>query len=233
MKIMTTKDCALLHKVLEPLPVIRYPFELETLPMNGIYFFYEEGETNAHDGTPGIVRVGTHKRDNFRSRINDHYLLDGMDFDKNSPAPKDRSIFRKNIGRALLNKMNSDYISIWDIDFTLKTNRQRYGRKRDINLEIQIEKEITRILKKKFSFRYIQIDSQKQRMGKQGLESRLIGTLSHCKLCEPSKNWLGRSSPKKQIRDSGLWLIQHLNSEGLDSDDKNLIGRLIRSSIRA
>jgi len=232
MEIVMTKECAWLHKVLEPLPVIRYPFELETLPMNGIYFFYEEGETNAHDGKPGIVRVGTHKRNNFRSRINDHYLFGGMDFNRNTPAPKDRSIFRKNIGRALLKKRNPDYLSIWDIDFTLRANRQRYGRKRDINLEIEIENEITRILRKKFSFRYIQIDSQKQRMGKQGLESRLIGTLSHCELCEPSKNWLGLSSPKKQIRDSGLWLVQHLNSEGIDGNDKNLISRLAGSKIK-
>jgi hypothetical protein len=28
-------------------------------------------------------------------------------------------------------------------------------------------------------------------MGSQGLESRLIGTIAQCKLCRPSKNWLG------------------------------------------
>ena len=105
MQIDTTSDCEWLHKTLASLPLVRYPFTLNKLPLNGIYCFYEDGELNAHNNKPGIVRVGTHKNNNFRSRINDHYLLDGMSFDNNSPAPKDRSIFRKNIGRAIASSL--------------------------------------------------------------------------------------------------------------------------------
>ena len=49
----------------------------------------------------------------------EHYFLDEskMNFDKNMPKPSDRSVFRKNLGKALLNRDGDDYLSIWDIDF--------------------------------------------------------------------------------------------------------------------
>jgi hypothetical protein len=117
-----------LHEQLEQLPLIRYPFKLDQLPENGIYFFYEDGEIWGHGGDkPRIVRVGTHRDGNFRSRISEHYLLNEswMDFDENKPKPSDRSIFRKNIGRALLNKDKDSYLQIWNIDFTISKNRER------------------------------------------------------------------------------------------------------------
>jgi len=231
MDIDTSKECAWLHNILESCPLIAYPFDLEKLPLNGIYFFYEKGETNAHNGNLGIVRVGTHKSNNFRSRISEHYLMDGMKtFDENSPAPKDRSIFRKKLGRALLNKMKPAYLPIWEKDFTTKVERAKYKNKRDIALEIQVENQTTKILRNNFSFRFIEIADQEQRMGKKGIESRLIGTLSHCRLCKPSSQWLGNFSPKKQIQESGLWLIQHLSSDGINDADKVSISRLISRS---
>jgi len=51
-----------------------------------------------------------------------------------------------------------------------------------------------------------------ERIGSKGLESKLIGTVSGCTRCKPSVSWLGNYSPKKQIRASGLWLTQHLNT---------------------
>lgn len=110
--------CKWLHEQLERLPIIRFPFELEKLPENGIYFFYEDGEVWGHGGNnTRIVRIGTHRGKNFRSRINEHFLLDEskMNFDKSKPKPSDRSIFRKNIGRALLNKHSDDYLEVWEI----------------------------------------------------------------------------------------------------------------------
>jgi len=123
--------------------------------------------------------------------------------------------------------MNPDYLTIWNIDFTEKVKRKKFKHKRNIAFEKKIEQMITKRLKDNFSFTYIEIDDQDQRMGKKGLESRLIGTLSHCRLCDPSPKWLGRFSPKKAIKESGLWLIQHLNNEGIRKTDKVLIQHLI------
>lgn len=227
----TTEYCHWLHNALEELPMIRYPFDINILPVNGIYFFYQEGEFGGHEGNmPKIVRIGTHRDRNFRSRIKEHFLFDEskMNFDQMRSKPSDRSIFRKNIGRALLNKEKDDYLEIWEIDFTTRQNRERYNSLRDIKREKDIESYITKILRQQFSFRFIIVDNQTERMGGKGLESSLIGTVSHCKLCKPSNNWLGCFSPKKQIKNSGLWLVQHIGSEGINNRDKETISNTIR-----
>lgn len=107
-------------------------------------------------------------------------------------------------------------------------NKQSLGHKRDIEKEKRIESSITEILRANFSFRFIEIMSQTKRMGKTGLESSLIGTIAHCKMCKPSNNWLGNYSPKQKIKKSGLWLIQHLRNDGINERDKSFILTAIR-----
>jgi hypothetical protein len=60
-------------------------------------------------------------------------------------------------------------------------------------------------------------------MGKTGIESRLIGTVASCKLCSPSKNWLGKYSPVPKTNSGKLWLFQHLNSIGMIDNDKRYL----------
>jgi len=142
-------------------------------------------------------------------------------------APKDRSIFRKNIGRALLNKKRDEYLDIWEIDFTPRGNRERYGHLRDIQKEKAIESDVTRILRENFSFRFTILDSQIERMGGTGLESSLIGTVACCVFCRPSNNWLGNYSPNQKIKGSGLWLVQHLMDNEISEKDKLTVSNAI------
>lgn len=217
-----SEKCKWLHQQLEQLQVIDYSIlghNPKMLPENGIYFFYEEGEIWGHGGNKlRIVRVGTHRDGNFRNRIAEHFLLNKskMDFGRDNPKPSDRSIFRKNIGRALLNRANDDYVKIWEIDFMGSENKQKCAHKRDIQKEREIEAQITQLLRTKFSFRFIELSGQTQRMGKTGLESALIGTLAHCPLCRASTEWLGRYSPKEQISRGKLWLVQHLKANSIN-----------------
>jgi len=229
-----SKLCRWLHEQIEQQPLINFPFKPETLPRNGIYFFYEQGEVWGHGGNnPRIVRIGTHRDGNFRSRIAEHYLLNEskMSFDKDKAKPSDRSIFRKNVGRALLNRQRDNYLQIWEIDYTSREKRELFGHLRDIKKEKKIESEITEILRSNFFFRFIELNRQKERMGKSGLESRLIGTIAHCRHCRPSKDWLGTHSPKRKIRMGGLWLVQHLTADGIDGNDKKLILEAIRKQL--
>jgi len=226
-----SKVCKWLHEQIEQQSLFKFPFSKEKLPRNGVYFIYEQGEIWGHGGTkPRIVRIGTHRDGNFRNRIAEHYLLheSKMNFSKKKAKPSDRSIFRKNIGRALLNRRRDNYLQMWEIDFIYGKNRRLFGHLRDINKEKEIEIEITRMLRKNFSFRFIEMVCQKERMGKGGLESSLIGTISRCKVCRPSKNWLGNHSPKTKIRTSGLWLVQHLRTTEINRTDKKTISDAIR-----
>jgi len=153
-----------------------------------------------------------------------------MNFGRNNPKPSDRSIFRKNIGRALFNKNKDPYLEVWEMDFLPRANRNKYSGLRDIEKEKSIKKQITEILRNNFFFRFIIIKNEDERIGSKGLESKLIGTVSRCTMCKPSMNWLGNYSPKKQIRTSGLWLIQYLNAEGITEEDLPVIEKLIRKT---
>jgi len=226
-------NCEWLHRHLEELPLIKYPFKLVDLPKNGIYFFYEKGEIWGHgDKNPRIVRIGTHRGDNFRSRINDHFLFNDrkMNFTKDKPAPKDRSIFRKNIGRAILNKNKEDYLDVWNIDFTTKIKREKYSHLRDIKKEKVLENQITDLLRNNFSFRFLELPRDTKKMGKTGLESFLIGTVSKCEVCKSSEKWIGKYSPTNQIQNSGLWLVQHLNSDVITEENKDNIQRAVNET---
>ena len=230
-----SEQCRWLHEQLERLPPTRYPFDLEALPANGIYFFYEDGEVCGHNGyKPRIVRIGTHKDGNFQSRIAEHFLCnwpDEIHIDPGRAAPKDRSIFRKNLGRALLNQRNDDYLAVWEIDFTKRRNRVRYGHLRDVEKEEHIEALVTSVLRKRFSFTFIILDNQQERMGSNGLESCLIGTVAQCRECRPSDDWLGKDSPKEGIKAYGLWQVQHLRSEPIDDADKSTITEAIAHTL--
>jgi len=210
-----SESCKWIVKQLETLPFVKFPFDSQMLPNNGIYFFFENGENWGHGGNnPRIVRIGTHKDGNFQNRIKEHFIINDskMNFTALQSPPHDRSIFRKNIGRALLNKENDGYLRIWEIDFTSRKNRDKYAHLRNIKKEKDIEFEVTKILRQNFSFKFVIMDNEFSRMGKNGLESSLIGTVAQCKQCKSSNNWLGNYSPKNQIIESGLWLIQHLKS---------------------
>ena len=222
--------CDWLTKRLARLPLVSYPFDVAALPVNGIYFFYEKGELSAHgDHLPRIVRIGTHRDGNFRSRISEHYLLDDrkMAFDRNQSAPHDRSIFRKNIGRVILSKSNDPYFPVWEIDFMTSEKRRSYGHLRDIEKERQIEHEVTHVLRDTFSFRFVAIDDQQQRLGVDGLERTLIGTVAQCAICGPSEGWLGNHSPIAKIQRHGLWQVQHLKCAPLSGDARSSLAAIL------
>lgn len=225
-------SCEWLHNLLDDLPLVKYPFDIEKLPDNGVYFFYEKGESYGHSSNdkPRIVRVGTHREGNFKSRMKDHFVFNEskMNFDSHQSPPHDRSIFRTNLGRAILNKGGNDYLKIWNIDFTTKKNREEYSHKRDVTFEREIESQVTKLLRNNFSFKYLIVEGQEKRMGSKGIESRLIGTLSQCSECNPSKEWLGNYSPVSKIRNSGLWLYQHLSEPPISDSDKTELLQFVK-----
>jgi hypothetical protein len=74
------------------------------------------------------------------------------------------------------------------------------------------------------------LEDQEKRIGKQGLESRLIGTVANCNICKASENWLGRFSAIEQIRNGKLWLSQYLTAEDTTEQDKEAIAYVITNT---
>jgi hypothetical protein len=221
----SAKLCERLHQVLEKYPEYRHPIQWDALPANGVYFFYERGEVWGHGGTrPRIVRVGTHRQGNLVSRLKSHHVedtkIDRISVD--TACPKDRSIFRKNIGRALLVKEKSAYLPLWNIDWQIEANRKLSGAARNVEFEKTVERDISRVLRDEFSFKVIPTGRHESIIGGNGLEARLIGTLSHCDCCAPSRDWLGCYSPVPEIRKGKLWLVQPLSKGALEESDRVL-----------
>lgn len=206
-------SCKNLHAWARLLPRHTFPFDPKQIPLNGLYVLFEKDE-QAHGGpstrlgvNDRIVRAGTHTGEGqLPSRLRQHFLVEN----------KDRSIFRKNIGRALLARAHDPYLAVWEVDFTPAAARLQHGSKRDPAKQAEIEKEVTDYMQSNFSFAVVGINSKTERLA---LESKIISTLSHCEECGPSPDWLGNYSPKEKIKESGLWLVNELYKTPLTRDD--------------
>lgn len=194
-----SKVCEELHQIANQLPRYYFPLDKEKIFKNGIYILFEKGE-KAHN-LDRIVRIGTHSgNNNLYNRLKEHFINEN----------KDRSIFRKNIGRAILNKDNDSYLDIWDVDFQERKNKELYQDRLDAIKQKGIEKLVSKYIQENLSFVIIEIPDKESRLF---YESKLISTVSLCEDCKCSDNWLGKYSPKDKIVQSGLWLVNELYKE--------------------
>ena len=182
---------------------------------NGIYILFEKGE-KAH-GEDRIVRIGTHTGNNqLLSRLNQHFINEN----------KDRSIFRKNIGRAILNKRKDLFLKEWEFDLTTKEAKNKLLNLIDMKKQKKVEKEVTEYIQNNFSFIVFPLEDRKKRLE---VESRIISTVSSCRDCNPSENWLGLFSPKEKIRKGGLWLVNELYKQPMNEKDLIELKEIIKN----
>ena len=194
--------CAEIHKLFHNAYRHSFPFDAASIPKNGIYVLFERGEEG--HGADRIVRIGTHTGLNqLPSRLREH-------FEKEN---KDRSIFRKNIGRAILNRAKDPFLKRWESGLIPTSKRKA-----------QVEHEVSDYIRKCFSFVVFEVSDRERRLE---LESRLIATVSLCMSCGPSATWLGVHSTKQKIRDSGLWLVNHLYKSPLREEDLGFVRKML------
>jgi hypothetical protein len=198
-----TDACHHLHEVLSRLPRLR-SVDSGQVPANGIYVLFENGET-AHGGDR-IVRIGTHRgQGQLPGRLKEHLYKEN----------KDRSIFRKHVGRCQLAKAGDPFLDQWELDRTTKAARNN-GTVDSDRLQ-KTECDVTRYMTGNFSFATLRFESKKERLEH---ETQLLSTIHACPDCGPSKTWLGKFHPtQKNIRDSGLWNVQGLSGPTLSLAD--------------
>lgn len=205
--------CEELHLRLNHLSKHHFPFDITEIPLNGIYVLFEDGE-RAH-GTNRIVRIGTHTgNDQLRSRLKQHFLKEN----------KDRSIFRKNIGRALLNQDKDQFLEQWELDLTTRAEKERYGLQIDHMKLKEVEHLVSAYIQTHFQFVVFCVPKKDDRLK---WESRIISTVSLCQSCYPSPEWLGLHSTKEKIRESGLWNVNELYKQPLSQPEFEEICHLI------
>lgn len=208
-----------LHTLFNSKRRFRFPFDnvIQEIPKNGIYLIFEKGEK--YKNLDRIVRVGTHTGDNqLRSRLKQHFIKEN----------KNRSIFRKNIGRCMLNKLNSPYQRIWDLDSTSRVDKVKNGHLIDRDFEKALEKQISEYIQSNLSFTIFDIQTKDDRLF---WESRIISTLAAFPSITPSKNWLGQYSPKQKIQQYGLWQVNELLNQPLSNKEYKELFYLIKGDL--
>ena len=209
-----SNECASIHRLANELARHSFPFDKSKIPLNGVYFLFQKGEKGHQRDR--IVRIGTHTGNNqLRSRLKQHFLNEN----------KDRSIFRKNIGRALLNQRNDLFLKYWEIDLTSRKAKEKYSSWIDFNYQQVIERQVSKYIQDNFSFTVFEVQDKQERLE---VESKLISTVSCCDECKPSNDWFGNSSPKNKIVKSGLWLVNELYKTPFDTAGIEYLSRLIK-----
>jgi hypothetical protein len=196
-------ECKTIHLLSNKLKRYSFPFDENKIPLNGIYILFQKGELS--HGQDRIVRIGTHTGDNqLRSRLKQHFINEN----------KDRSIFRKHIGRSFLKKNNDPFLQYWNIDLTSKAQREKYSSQIDFIYQKKLEKKVSKYIQENFSFCVFEVLSKEERIK---FEKKIISTVSWCKDCCSTQNWLGNYSPNNKIVKSGLWLVNELFKTPFDS----------------
>jgi len=181
--------CAEIHSLLGRLPEFRSPREV---PFdNGLYFWFETGELCSHiRDMPRVARVGNHPhaQNGLKNRLRNHYS-----------GTKNGSVFRKFIGGALLRSRDEASPCLAPGPGLGHWERQDMKPCKDC---APLEREVSRILRERFFFKCVRIDSRELR---NDLERVIIRNLSECPTCHGSETWLGRSAYNSDVQISGLW----------------------------
>ena len=172
---------------------------------NGVYVILDKKEK--YNDLNRIVRVGSHEQDNkLLIRLHKHFKIGG----------KDDSILRKNIGRAILDFNNNDYIAVWNMNFKDKRNGDKYTHLRDIELEDRLEKFINLYMEERFEIVCFEVEDKKDRMR---YEEGITSTIEMANEFRSSKKWLGNYSPMAIIRESHMWIKEGIIKQVLTKSE--------------
>ncbi len=172
------------------------------LPKRGLYFFFESGEHRKHADCSRIVRVGTHavsmgSSSSLRSRLRSH-------LGTNSGTGSHRSsVFRSHVGAAMAMRDSALRIATWGIGSSAPE---------EIRLQEALLEQHVSAYMNALEVSWIEVDDEASpRSDRAILERHLIALLSNCyhPVDPPSPAWLGNHSSKLQIRESGLWNVNH------------------------
>ena len=172
-------------------------------PSHGVYFFYESGELRPN-GTDRVVRVGTHalteaSQATLWDRLSQHR---GPIRGRNAGGGNHRaSVFRRHVGAAIIRRegFSRELLDSW-LD---RHNPSAQMATQEAPIEVKVSQCIGSM-----PFLWLSVP---ERSDRDSIERNSIGLLSRRVggLDIPSPGWLGHYAEREQIRDSGLWNVDH------------------------
>ena len=163
-------------------------------PRRGVYFFFEEAETRSNpNGRLRVVRVGTHA---VTAKSKSRFWNRLYEHKQDGG----RSVFRDHVNRAL---------------------RERAPTGAEHNHTRCISSYIGQM-----PFLWVNVDGEHSHRLRTRFEGNAIALLSNWRgngVDAPSDRWLGKHSQKEEIKQSGLWNVQHTKGDYDESflDDLN------------
>lgn len=175
-------------------------------PTRGIYFFMEPGEERIHSGRgPRIVRVGTHALTRNSSTTLWNRLSQHRGVAKSGSGNHRGSIFRLNVGNALIAKNGYDYPT-WGEGNSASTEVRA--------AEEALEREVSDFIGQ-MPFLWLAIDDAPGRNSLRGHIERntiaLLSNLGKSSLDPASRSWLGQYCSKPLVQMSELWQSNHVD----------------------
>lgn len=175
----------------------------KSLPARGLYIFSDASEpSEIAPGQPRIVRIGTHavsegSSSSLRGRLRTHLGTGSGGGSHRS------SIFRLHVGNSFLQSIPREDAPHWG---------KGMAASKVIRLEEEwLERQVSGYMKNLLVTVIPISDEPSRKSFRSLLEAALIGLFTEDKLTieAPSSDWIGRKSVKGDIRDTGLWNLQH------------------------
>lgn len=174
-------------------------------PRHGVYFFFEDGETR-RDGSPRVVRIGTHaltptSTTTLWNRLSTHRgnIRGSHPGGGNHRA----SVFRLHVGTALLERDEwpSDIRGSWRNKIAHHASRQA---------EYSLEQAVTQHIGD-MPFLWLAVPDRAQRSL---IERNTIGLLSRRSggIDPASPQWLGAKADNEKVCSSALWNVNHVEA---------------------
>ena len=178
----------------------------DSWPSHGVYFFYEPGELRA-DGSPRVVRVGTHalqqtSRATLWKRLSQHRGNEAGGGNHRG------SIFRKHVGSALIKRagLSGAVLESW------------LGKRENpavADEEARVEQLVSAHIRQ-MPFLWLKVPTSSDGTSLRGyVERNCIALLSDAALDvdSPSSSWLGHDAASLKVRESALWNVNHVDEK--------------------
>jgi len=198
-------------------------------PDRGVYVFLEPGETHSTDQRR-VTRVGTHavsagSSTSLWDRLKQHYGTGSGSADHPHGGNHRGSVYRKRVGEALIEKhaLHDDYPD-WGVRWS-SVDRDRSTVRDE---EYVLERRVSTYVREQ-PFLWIALDDEPAADSDRAyVERNAIALLSNVEgqSIDPRANdWLGRHSRSRQIRQSGLWNVDHVG----EAYDPRFLDRLAQA----
>ena len=184
-------------------------------PERGVYFFLEPGETRNSTDQMRVTRVGTHAVSEGSStslwdRLKQHYGTGSGSSNHPHGGNHRGSVYRKRVGEAIIEKhdLHDDYPD-WDKRWSSIDRDRSEVRDEEYILERRVSTYI-----REQPFLWVDVDDEPSADSDRAfIEQNAIALLSNFddQMVDPRDDgWLGKYSRSREIRESGLWNVNHV-----------------------